>query len=75
MRRFIHDKTSEGDGVFDGGESRYRPASPFWAVHDAGLHLYGPLLCEGRSTPRIEQGIGFQFSDLENEEEIFGLVI
>ena len=73
MGRFIHDKTGERDGVFDSDESGHRSASPFRAIHDAGFHLNGSILGEGRSTARVEEGIVFQFPNLvKMERQIVG---
>lgn len=51
MRGFVHDKASEGDGVFDGGEAGNSAASSLGAVHDGCLHFHRSLFSQGGSTP------------------------
>lgn len=64
MRGFVHDETCQRDRVLNGGQARYGAASSLGPIHDAGFHLHRPFLSEGRSTARVEKGVGFQFPHL-----------
>ena len=55
VRRLLHDRAGQADGMADAGHARAGAGLADHAVHDRGVHLDAPVGGQHGSTPGVEQ--------------------